>query len=115
MRVLEAGRQGEIYNIGSHEEKMNRDVISAILKLLGKGEELITYVPDRPGHDFRYAVDTSKIEKETGWKPRVRFDEGIERTVEWYRWTSDWLFKKEAEARTFTERLKKRFEEMKKN
>ena len=113
MRVLETGRQGETYNIGSNEEKMNRDVIAAILRLLGKGEELITFVPDRPGHDFRYAVDTSKIEKETGWRPRVRFDEGIERTVEWYRMKSDWLFKKEAEARAFTGQLRKRFEEMK--
>lgn len=113
MSIMEAGRQGETYNIGSNEEKMNRDVIVSILKLLGKGEELITYVPDRPGHDFRYAVDTSKVEKETGWKPRVRFEEGIGRTVEWYRQHSDWLFKKESEAKTFTEQLRKRFEEMK--
>lgn len=113
MSVLEAGRQGETYNIGSNEEKMNRDVISAILRLLGKGEELITFVTDRPGHDFRYAVDTCKIEKETGWKPRVRFEEGIEHTVQWYRQMSDWLFKKEAEAKAFTEQLRGRFEEMK--
>ncbi len=113
MRILEAGGQGETYNIGSSEEKMNRDVIASILRLLGRGEELITFVPDRPGHDFRYAVDTSKVERETGWRPLVRFEEGIERTVRWYSENSGWLFKKEEEARTFTGQLKKRFEEMK--
>ena len=112
MRVLESGRDGETYNIGSSEEKMNRDVIRAILKHLGKGEELIKSVPDRPGHDFRYAVDTAKIQKETGWRSGVTFDAGIERTVRWYRDNSDWLMKKSGEARAFTEGLKKKFEEM---
>ncbi|MDA8387622.1 MAG: dTDP-glucose 4,6-dehydratase [Nitrospiraceae bacterium] len=112
LQVLERGRDGETYNIGSSEEKMNREVIGAILKHLGKGEELVKSVPDRPGHDFRYAVDTAKIEKETGWKARVRFDEGIEKTVRWYGENSDWLFRKADEARAFTDGLKRRFGEM---
>ena len=112
MGVLEAGMPGEIYNIGSAEEKMNRDVIGAILKYLGKGEELVKSVPDRPGHDFRYAVDTAKIEKELGWRSKVRFDEGIEKTVRWYTEHGDWLFRKAGEARAFTDGLKRRFAEM---
>ena len=111
-RVLEAGTPGETYNVGSSEEKMNRDVVGAILKHLGKGEGLIKSVPDRPGHDFRYAVDTTKIERELGWRARVRFEEGIEKTVRWYAENSQWLFKKAAEARAFTDGLKRRFEEI---
>ncbi len=112
MRVFEAGRAGETYNIGSSEEKTNRDVISAILKHLGKDEKLVKNVPDRPGHDFRYAVDTAKIEKETGWRARTSFEEGIERTVRWYSDHGDWLFRKAEEARVFTDGLKRRFEEL---
>lgn len=81
--VLQKGEVGEIYNCGSHNEEYNIDVTHAILKLLSKGEELITYVQDRPGHDRRYAVDTEKIQK-LGWVKKHNFMQGLEKTVKWY-------------------------------
>ena len=93
MAAIEKGKPGEIYNIGSKEEKQNIEVAKAILKLLGKGEELIEFVKDRPGHDFRYSLDTTKAKKELGWEAHTSFEEGIKRTVEWYtehlRWAQD--------------------------
>jgi len=87
--VLRKGRVGQVYNVGSHQEKFNIDVTKAILQRLGKGEDLITYVQDRPGHDRRYAVAIEKITK-LGWKPRHNFTTGIAKTVEWYRANEDW-------------------------
>ena len=87
--VLHEGTFGEIYNVGSHNEMYNIDVTKAILKILGKGEDLITYVKDRPGHDRRYAVDIDKI-GELGWKPKHDFEAGIEKTVKWYVENEDW-------------------------
>jgi dTDP-glucose 4,6-dehydratase len=81
--VLQKGEVGEIYNCGSHNEEYNINVTKAILKLLGKSEELITYVQDRPGHDRRYAVDTDKIQK-LGWVKKHNFIQGLEKTVKWY-------------------------------
>jgi len=93
MAAIDRGKAGEIYNIGSKEEKQNIEVAKAILKLLGKGEELIEFVKDRPGHDFRYSLDTTKAKRELGWEAKTSFDEGIRKTVEWYiehlRWAQD--------------------------
>jgi dTDP-glucose 4,6-dehydratase len=87
--VLEKGVIGEVYNIGGSEEKTNREVIEIILKQLGKDNAFIKHVEDRKGHDRRYAMDSSKISKELGWKPSVTFQEGIQKTIEWYK--HQWL------------------------
>lgn len=93
MAAIEKGKPGEIYNIGSKEEKQNIEVAKAILKLLGKGEELIEFVKDRPGHDFRYSLDTTKAKRDLGWEAKTSFDEGLKKTVEWYiehlKWAQD--------------------------
>lgn len=88
--VIRGGRVGEIYNIGGHNEKRNIDVVKTILKELGKDESLIEFVKDRKGHDLRYAIDASKIEKEFGWKPQTSFDEGIKQTIRWYLDNENW-------------------------
>jgi dTDP-glucose 4,6-dehydratase len=82
--ILEKGRAGEVYNISSYNEYENIEVVRKVLQLMGKDESLIEFVEDRPGHDIRYSLDSSKIRKELGWKPRHRFDEALEQTVEWY-------------------------------
>lgn len=88
--IIRHGKEGEIYNIGGHNEKSNLEVVKAILKELGKSEELIQYVTDRPGHDRRYAIDPSKISNELGWKPLTTFEEGIKKTITWYLEHKDW-------------------------
>jgi len=92
--IIEKGKIGEIYNVGSGEEKENVEVVKIILHILNKSEDLITFIGDRPGHDYRYALDTSKIRNEIGWKPKIKFCEGITRTVEWYLDNIDWLKEK---------------------
>lgn len=82
--IIHKGREGEIYNVGGHNERTNLEVVKAILKALDKPESLITFVKDRPGHDMRYAIDPAKIHKELGWIPKTKFDDGIKQTVEWY-------------------------------
>jgi dTDP-glucose 4,6-dehydratase len=82
--IMRNGRIGEVYNIGGNNEKSNIDVIKTILKSLGKPETLITYVTDRPGHDMRYAIDASKIHNELSWIPKIKFDDGIKTTINWY-------------------------------
>ena len=89
--VIRNGEAGEIYNIGGGNEKSNIEVVSKILEIMDKPKSLITYVPDRPGHDRRYAVDYSKIEKELLWQPETDFEYGLEKTVEWYIKNEDWL------------------------
>ena len=93
MAAIDRGKAGEIYNIGSKEEKQNIEVAKAILELLGKGEELIEFVKDRPGHDFRYSLDTTKAKRDLGWEAKTSFDEGLKKTVEWYiehlKWAQD--------------------------
>jgi len=84
MAAIDRGKAGEIYNIGGKEEKQNIEVAKAILKLLGKGEELIEFVKDRPGHDFRYSLDTTKAKRELGWEAKTSIDEGLKETVECY-------------------------------
>ncbi len=88
--ILEKGRIGEAYNIGTGVEKSIEDVTDAILATLDKPHSLKTYVPDRPGHDRRYAIDSTKLRTETGWKPKMSFEEGIRQTVEWYRDNPQW-------------------------
>ena len=82
--IIHKGRVGEVYNIGGHNERTNLQVVKTILKALGKPESLITYVTDRPGHDMRYAIDPTKITTELGWKPQTMFDDGIQKTIDWY-------------------------------
>jgi len=93
MAAIDRCNAGDIYNIGSKEEKQNIEVAKAILQLLGKGEELIEFVKDRPGHDFRYSLDTTKAKSELGWEAKTSFDEGLKKTVEWYiehlKWAQD--------------------------
>lgn len=88
--VIRKGKDGEIYNIGGHNERTNLQVVKTILKILGKDESLITYVTDRPGHDMRYAIDPTKIHNELGWLPETTFDEGIKKTVQWYLDNEPW-------------------------
>lgn len=89
--IVRNGREGEIYNIGGHNEKTNLEVVKTILKALGRDESLISFVSDRPGHDLRYAIDPSKIEKELGWKPEYRFETGIRETIQWNLDNRNWL------------------------
>jgi dTDP-glucose 4,6-dehydratase len=89
--ILEKGKDGEIYNVGGHNERTNLQIVKAILKVLNKPESLITYVKDRPAHDRRYALNTSKIENELGWKPEQNFEEGLVKTVKWYQEHKEWL------------------------
>lgn len=89
--IVRNGKDGEIYNIGGHNERSNLDVVKTILKALNKPETLITYVKDRPGHDLRYAMDPTKIETELGWKPEYNFDSGIQETIKWNLNHQDWI------------------------
>jgi dTDP-glucose 4,6-dehydratase len=89
-RVLESGRDGEVYNIGGRSEKTNIEIVKMILKELGKPESLIRFVTDRPGHDRRYAIDDRKIERELGWTRGRRFEEGLQSTIAWYRANEPW-------------------------
>ncbi len=89
--VLQKAPSGEIYNIGGCNEKANLEVIHLILNRLGKPQSLIKHVTDRPGHDRRYAIDAGKIINELGWKPSVSFEEGINKTMDWYLQSQEWL------------------------
>lgn len=82
--IIHKGHEGEIYNIGGHNERTNMDVVKTILRELGKPESLICFVTDRPGHDMRYAIEPAKISHELGWLPETKFEEGIKRTIKWY-------------------------------
>ncbi len=88
--LLTAGRPGQVYNIGSNDELGNLHVVRRILQILGKPESLIRYVQDRPGHDRRYAIDSSKLRGELGWSPRHAFEGGLEATVKWYLDNRPW-------------------------
>ncbi len=103
--IIEKGKVGEIYNVGSGEERRNIEVVEAILDLLGKPYDLIKFVEDRPGHDFRYSMDFSKVMKGCGWKPKTGFEEGLERTVRWYLEHKDWLFKKAEELKKYWKKV----------
>ena len=101
VKVMMEGAVGETYNIGGHNERQNIEVVRALCSLLeelapnkpeglGRYEDLITYVADRPGHDLRYAIDAGKIERELGWVPAETFETGMRKTVEWYLANGAW-------------------------
>jgi dTDP-glucose 4,6-dehydratase len=97
--VFHKGKNHETYNIGGFNEWKNIDLVKLLCKVMdeklgrkeGESSKLITYVKDRPGHDLRYAIDASKINKELGWKPSVTFEQGLEQTIDWYLSNTDWL------------------------
>jgi dTDP-glucose 4,6-dehydratase len=89
-RALEDGKKGEVYNFGGDAERENLFVVTEILKLVGKGDELIKYVKDRPGHDRRYAMDSSKAHAQLGWTPSFTFESGLKQTVDWYLENKSW-------------------------
>ena len=89
--IVRNGKVGEVYNLGGHSERTNLEVVKTILKQMGKSEDLITFVTDRPGHDLRYAIDSSKIEDALGWDRTYNFEDGIKDTVDWYLSHEDWI------------------------
>lgn len=99
--IYREGKNGETYNIGGHNEWKNIDLILLLCDIMdrklgrkpGESAELITYVTDRAGHDLRYAIDSGKLQRELGWSPSIRFEDGLERTVEWYLANQEWLDK----------------------
>jgi dTDP-glucose 4,6-dehydratase len=89
--ALQKGRPGAVYNVGARNERRNIDVVESLLDTVGKPRSLISFVKDRPGHDRRYAIDPSRIESELGWKPRVTWETGLQKTIDWYRQNVRWL------------------------
>ena len=89
--VLNKGKEGEVYNIGGHNEKTNMEITRLILDVMGKDESSIEYVQDRLGHDRRYAIANDKIQKELGWEPSIKFEDGIKLTIEWYLNNQEWI------------------------
>jgi dTDP-glucose 4,6-dehydratase len=105
-QLLESGRLGEVYNIGSGQVTTNLEIIRKLLRALGRSEALIEFVQDRPGHDRRYALDTSKINQELNWRPLVPLEEGLARTVAWYSQHAAWADKaRSGEYQTFYEKF----------
>lgn len=88
--IIRKGKIGEVYNIGGHNEHTNLEVVKTIIKELGKSEDLIEFVTDRPGHDRRYAIDPTKIHNELGWLPATKFNDGIKKTINWYLTHKSW-------------------------
>ena len=91
LMALDRGKPGEVYNIGSGQEKTNLEVVREVLRIMGKPESLIQFVKDRPGHDRRYAIDCSKIQREWGWKSEIDFRAGLAETIAWYQSRQDWI------------------------
>lgn len=89
-RILHHGKGGETYNVGGNAERRNVEIVRKVIEIMEKDESLITYVKDRPGHDYRYSLDTAKIERELAWKPSVDIDTGLRRTVQWFRENEWW-------------------------
>ncbi|HWQ03452.1 MAG TPA: dTDP-glucose 4,6-dehydratase [Candidatus Nitrosotenuis sp.] len=103
--ALERGRPGETYHFATGTTRPNLEVVLTILRLLGRSESLVQFVQDRPGHDRRYALDTRRAHRELAWRPQIEFDEGIRRTIEWYRENSGWLARaRSGEYRQYYER-----------
>ena len=88
--IIHNGKDGEIYNVGGNNELRNIDIVRMVCKKIGSSEDLITYVTDRKGHDLRYAIDPTKIREELGWTPRVKFEDGLEKTIQWYINNKEW-------------------------
>lgn len=88
--IVRKGKVGEVYNVGGHNEKQNIEIVRLVCQALGKPESLITHVGDRKGHDMRYAIDPAKIHNELGWLPETRFEDGIQRTIQWYLDNREW-------------------------
>ena len=88
--IIHKGKVGEVYNVGGHNEMANIDIVKLICKELGKPESLISFVTDRKGHDMRYAIDPSKIHHELGWLPKMKFEDGIRKTISWYLNNRSW-------------------------
>ncbi|MCX9012164.1 MAG: dTDP-glucose 4,6-dehydratase [Candidatus Methanoperedens sp.] len=88
--ILDRGKAGEVYNVGGESEKRNIDIVRIILRLLGKDESYIEFVKDRPGHDYRYALDNTRIRNGLGWAPKVNLEAGLAKTVEWYKNNVSW-------------------------
>lgn len=88
--TMEMGRVGEVYNFGGNAEKQNIEIVKTILNALGKPKSLITHVTDRPGHDFRYAIDATKAKTELNWAPQTSFEDGIKSTIDWYLKNQTW-------------------------
>jgi len=107
MVAIERGKVGEVYNIPGPDERRNVEVVKTILRLMGKPESLITFVKDRPGHDFRYSMSLDKVKRELGWEPKTRFEEGIKTTIEWYINNLEWVKRKERELYNFWEKVYK--------
>ena len=89
--IVRNGVPGEVYNLGGHSERTNLEVVKAILKHLNKSEDLISFVTDRPGHDLRYAIDSTKTERELGWDRTYKFEDGINETIDWYLDNQKWI------------------------
>jgi dTDP-glucose 4,6-dehydratase len=94
MQILQKGRVGQIYNLGSNEERENIEVVKTILNILHAPKNMIEFVKDRPGHDIRYRLDSQKTYQEINWRPEIKFEEGIKFTVQWCLTHRDWLFSK---------------------
>lgn len=109
IEILHKGKTGEIYNVASDEEVNNMHVVKSILSLMNMPEDFIEFVQDRPGHDLRYAVSTVKVKNQIGWEPKISFEEGLQRTVNWFLENKDWLFDKKKEVDKFSTRVKRLF------
>jgi dTDP-glucose 4,6-dehydratase len=91
MTVFENGVAGEIYNVGGNNEIMNLDLVKTLLRQIGRPESLIKFVKDRPGHDRRYAINSTKIKNELGWEPQHKLEDAMQKTVAWYLNNEDWI------------------------
>lgn len=91
--IIHKGKVGEVYNIGGNNEVRNIDIVKKILKIVGKPESLIKFVADRKGHDLRYAINSTKIKNELGWVPETKFEDGLEKTLDWYKANIPWVEK----------------------
>ncbi len=107
--ILHKGVEGEIYNIGTEDGRENIDTVKLILRALRMDESFLEYVKDRPGHDRRYSLDTSKLRNELGWEPSVKFEDGIKSTVEWFKNNTDWW--KEIKSGEYRNYYKKQYED----
>ncbi|MCX7948419.1 MAG: dTDP-glucose 4,6-dehydratase [candidate division WOR-3 bacterium] len=104
-KAIEYGKVGEIYNISSGQEKMNIEVVRSILTLLNKDEDLIEFVRDRPGHDYRYSSCSDKAKRDLGWNAETNFEKGLKETVDWYIKNVDFLYEKAEESKDFWEKI----------